>query len=110
MYKPRQQPRKVSDKQKNQTVRIKEGVRTGELTRGEAAAMAKDQKELKRMKRRTKADGVVTRKERALLHKKANSNSKKNTTVKRTIRKKFRHSCFVVREHSKSPPYEFRSS
>jgi len=68
---------KVSDKQKNQTVRIKEGVRTGELTRGEAAAMAKDQKELKRMKRRTKVDGVVTRKERALLHKKANSNSKK---------------------------------
>lgn len=67
----------VTKKQKNQTERIKEGVESGELTRGETAALKKDKRELRRMKKAAKADGVVTPEERARLNKKANRNSKK---------------------------------
>ena len=68
---------KVDKRQKNQKVRIVDGVRDGELTRAETANLAKDQRELRRMERRAKRDGKVTARERARLQRKQNQNSRK---------------------------------
>lgn len=68
---------KVDQRQKNQKLRIVDGVRDGELTRAETANLAKDQRELRRMERRAKRDGKVTARERARLQRKANKNSRK---------------------------------
>lgn len=66
----------VDQRQENQKERIKEGVKSGELTRAETARLAKNHRELRRMERRAKADGNVTAKERAKLHRKENQNSR----------------------------------
>jgi hypothetical protein len=66
----------VDQRQDNQKDRIEGGVKSGELTRRETRKLAKDQRELKRMERRAKADGEVTNKERARLQQKENQNSR----------------------------------
>jgi hypothetical protein len=66
----------VDQRQENQKERIKGGVKSGELTRAETKKLAKDQRELRRMERRAKADGDVTAKERARLQHKENKNSR----------------------------------
>ena len=45
--------------------RIREGVRSGELTRREAFRLRAGQRDIRFMERRAKADGVVTARERA---------------------------------------------
>lgn len=50
--------------QVNQQARIKEGVRSGELTRKEATRLVREQKRIQTEKRIAKADGVVTPAER----------------------------------------------
>ena len=67
----------VDKRQKNQKVRIVQGVKSGELTKKETARLVKGQKQLRKMERKAKADGVVTKKERAVLHAKANKESRK---------------------------------
>ncbi len=83
----------LDQKQQNQRQRIKQGVVSGELTKKETKRLVKGQKQLNRMERRAKADGVVTRKERARLHKKANRESAKIAKNKhdRQKRDKARH-------------------
>lgn len=55
----------VTDKrQKHQRDRIVDGVRDGELTKGEVRDLAKGQKRIRRMKRRAAEDGEITDKER----------------------------------------------
>lgn len=49
---------------KNQHHRIKDGVKSGELTRAEAANLRKDQKEIRTEVKDAKADGLVTPVER----------------------------------------------
>ena len=44
--------------------RIKEGVRSGELTRAEAVNLRTDQKEIRQEVKEAKADGVITPEER----------------------------------------------
>ena len=68
---------KVSKRQVNQQKRIKQGVRSGELTMREAASLQRQQVNIQKTKKRAKADGKVTRKERAVIHSKQHVASKK---------------------------------
>jgi hypothetical protein len=54
----------ISNSQKHQTMRINQGVRSGELTRQETKRLVKEQKHVQHEKRLAKADGKVTRRER----------------------------------------------
>lgn len=58
---------RVTTKQVNQQARIQEGVKSGELTRKEAAGLQMQQASVQRHKRVAKADGVVTPRERRSL-------------------------------------------
>ena len=57
----------VTQRQENQKERINEGVKSGELTKGEAARLRAEQRAIRAEKRMAKADGRVTRAERARL-------------------------------------------
>lgn len=59
-------------KQVNQRARIAHGQANGELTRGEARALKMEQRHIRRVKRRVKADGTVTGEERARINRKQN--------------------------------------
>ncbi len=67
----------LDNRQVNQKARIKQGVKSGELTAKETVRLVKGQKQLHRMENRAKADGIVTNKERARLQHKANKESRK---------------------------------
>lgn len=56
---------RIDQRQAQQQHRIVQGVRSGELTRHEARRLEHQQAHIRRMERRAKADGVVTRQERA---------------------------------------------
>lgn len=58
---------RVDRRQAQQRVRIVQGVRSGELTRGELRHLRAGQAHVRRMERRAKADGVVTPGERVRL-------------------------------------------
>lgn len=58
---------RVDRRQVAQHARIRHGVRSGAITRGEAARLRAGQAHVRRVERRAKADGVVTRRERARL-------------------------------------------
>jgi len=58
---------RVDRRQAHQSQRIREGVRSGQLTRGETRHLLRGQAHVRRMERRAKADGVVTPGERARL-------------------------------------------
>ncbi len=78
----------VSKRQRMQKNRIREGVQSGELTQAETKQVAHQQGHIRRSKRRMKADGEVTRLERARLGKKQNRANrniarKKNNEVKK---------------------------
>lgn len=73
----------VVTKQVNQNARINQGVRSGELTRAETKKLKQQQRDINRTKKAAKADGVVTRKEKAVIKNKqtnasANIARKKN--------------------------------
>ncbi|MBL7816780.1 MAG: hypothetical protein JNL70_17295 [Saprospiraceae bacterium] len=68
---------KVDQRQQNQKERIKEGVKSGELTKKEAKHAVKAQKNIKHAENKAKADGVVTPKERAKLDHKQDKASQK---------------------------------
>jgi hypothetical protein len=58
---------RADQRQANQRARIAQGVRSGELTRGEAARLRAGQAHVRRVERRAKSDGHVTLRERARL-------------------------------------------
>lgn len=68
--------KKVVKTQVNQQKRIKQGVKSGELTKGETIRLQKQQANIQRTKRKAAADGVVTRKERAVIKTKQKKASK----------------------------------
>lgn len=79
---------KVDKRQQNQKVRIKEGVKNGELTTKETKQLAKQQAHIRKMERKAKSDGVVTLKEKARIQKAQNKASrnikrKKNNQISR---------------------------
>jgi hypothetical protein len=57
----------VDQRQANQERRIQQGVRSGELTRREAARLQRGQERVEKMEEHAKADGQVTPKEKARL-------------------------------------------
>ncbi len=60
----------------NQHMRISNGIASGELTRAEAIQLKTQQVCINRTKKAARADGVVTRKERAIiLHKQHKTNA-----------------------------------
>lgn len=60
----------VTQSQVKQQKRIKQGVKKGEVTKGEYVAIQKQQRHINRSKKVAKSDGVVTRRERAILNRK----------------------------------------
>ncbi len=58
----------LDQRQENQERRIEQGVESGALNANEAARLEAQQNRVQRAEDRAKADGVVTRRERAVLH------------------------------------------
>ena len=67
---------KVKDRQVRQQKRIKQGMKSGELTRKEVVRLERQQKNIQKTKKKAKADGTVTKKEKAIIHSKQNAASK----------------------------------
>jgi hypothetical protein len=67
----------VAKRQHKQLNRIKQGVKSGELTRSEAKELIQDRKEIQQEKKEAKSDGVVTKEERKELQEKLNQESQK---------------------------------
>ncbi|MTI20007.1 hypothetical protein E1176_03135, partial [Fulvivirga sp. RKSG066] len=63
---------KANARQAAQQVRIAQGVKSGELTRGERRALKTEQRHIRRVERRAKADGVVTPREKQKINRKQN--------------------------------------
>lgn len=66
----------VKKRQVHQQERIHQGVKSGELTKGEAAKLEAQQGKIAVDKAKAKSDGVVTAKERAKLHREQDRASK----------------------------------
>jgi hypothetical protein len=71
---PTADPR-VNRRQHVQRDRIRQGVRSGELNREEAATLRHEQRQIRREERAYKSDGVLTRAERKDLHQDLNAAS-----------------------------------
>ena len=71
-----QKSRGVDRREHRQKQRIKQGVKSGELTREEARGLRQEQREIRAKEREMKSDGVVTREERKELHQDLNEASK----------------------------------
>lgn len=71
-----QTPR-LDQRQENQQQRIANGIESGQLNAREAARLERGEARLERHENYAKADGVVTRRERAALHAEANTMSKR---------------------------------
>lgn len=66
----------VNARQHHQRARIHQGVRSGELTRREAGRLAREQRDIRRLEREYKSDGVLTGAERRDLHREQNGASR----------------------------------
>ena len=66
----------VDQREKNQHARIKHGIKSGELTKGEAIRLGAEQSKIKMDEARAKSDGVVTARERAKLKREQNRASR----------------------------------
>lgn len=67
---------RVTKRQVNQQARIDQGVKSGELTRPEAARLEAREAKIQHDKKEAKADGVVTPAERAKLNREENRSSR----------------------------------
>lgn len=67
----------LDQRQVNQQNRIAEGIKSGQLTAKEAENLEKREAKLEANKQMAKADGVVSKKERAKLQREANRDSRK---------------------------------
>jgi len=87
--KPRSSETPVIDKrEQNQKARIKQGVKSGELTKKEARRLAAEQKKIKHDEKKAKADGVVTSREKAKIRKEQKRASKDIYRQKHDTQKK----------------------
>ncbi|OSY88439.1 hypothetical protein WH52_06700 [Tenacibaculum holothuriorum] len=67
---------KVDKRQNKQRTRIVNGVKSGELTAKETKQLAQQQSNIRKMERKAKRDGVVTKKEKVKLQKAQNKASR----------------------------------
>ena len=73
---PPEMPR-VDKREANQEARIQQGVSSGELNSKETARLERGQAHVQTLENNAKADGTVTRKERAQLHRAQDRQSKR---------------------------------
>jgi hypothetical protein len=66
----------VNHRQAHQRARIAHGMRCGELTRAEAVRLRAGQRQIRRAERRARADGFVSGRERARIHRLQNRESR----------------------------------
>ncbi len=66
----------VNKRQHSQHARIHDGVKSGELTHGEAKALRSEQRAIRAQEREFKSDGVLTHGERRELHRDLNESSR----------------------------------
>lgn len=66
----------VDNRERRQQKRIRQGVKSGELTRHEAVRMERQQAKTHALEAKAKSDGTVTRKERARLQHRENKTSR----------------------------------
>ena len=77
---------RIDRREVRQHHRIAQGVRSGELTRGEARRLRAGQVHVRRMERRAKADGIMTPGERARLGRAQNVQSRHIARLKHNQR------------------------
>jgi hypothetical protein len=65
----------VNDRQTNQTARIVQGVKSGELTRDEAQGLRDERRDIRELEQGYKSDGALTKDERKDLHQELNGQS-----------------------------------
>lgn len=68
--------RSINARQERQQHRIRQGVRSEELTRGETRRLVREQREIREQEREARADGSYTRLERAELQQELNQASR----------------------------------
>jgi hypothetical protein len=85
--KPAKTPR-VAHRQINQQARIKQGVQTGELTKGETIRLEKEQAKIQADKKEAKSDGKVTPQERRHMKNEQNKASRHIKRLKHNDRTK----------------------
>jgi hypothetical protein len=78
---------RIQQREQNQEKRIDQGVKSGELTPGEAGRLERQQTKIKQDEARMKSDGKLTKKERRKLTKEQNKASK-NIAKKKHNQKK----------------------
>jgi Flp pilus assembly protein TadB len=66
----------VDNRERRQQKRIRRGVKSGSLTRHEAARLERQQARTRRLEAKAKSDGKVTRRERARLQHRENRTSR----------------------------------
>jgi hypothetical protein len=77
---------KITKKQVRQQARIKQGVKSGELTRREAAKLEKEQAKIQHDKKEAKSDGKVTPEERKKIRHEQNKASRDIYRKKHNVR------------------------
>ena len=77
---------RVDRRQASQHFRMREGVRSGDLTRGEWSRLRAGQRELRRFERRALADGVLTRRERRQLERMQDLQSRRIARMRHNMR------------------------
>lgn len=82
---------RVDQRQQNQEQRIDQGVASGSLTTREANRLERGQQHVDNIENRAKADGVVTRQERARLHQAQNVQSRRIATQKHDRQQDYNH-------------------
>jgi hypothetical protein len=78
----------IDKRQAEQQKRIDQGVKSGELTRREAARLEKGQAKVQRMEDKAKSDGVVTAKERKQITREQDKQSKRIAREKHDAERK----------------------
>jgi hypothetical protein len=73
---PGQRTPSIDRRERRQSRRIRSGVRSGSLTRRETARLAAQQARIRAHERHARADGVVTRRERASIQRQENRASR----------------------------------
>ena len=78
----------IDRREQNQKARIKQGVKSGELTKKETRRLAAEQKKIRHDEKKAKADGVVTPQEKAKIRKEQKRASKDIYRQKHDTQKK----------------------
>lgn len=79
---------RIDQRQQHQRDRIRQGAASGELTRRETRHAVRDQRHIRHLERKAKADGTVTCRERTRIHHEQNRASRSLHRYKRDAQAK----------------------